>query len=59
MCIRDRISINDEDRQRQGFDLQTTYRFLPGPDGVIQQRKAEVRHGEEALAELTLSLIHI
>jgi hypothetical protein len=27
----ERISINDEDRQRQGFDLQTTYRFLPGP----------------------------
>jgi hypothetical protein len=26
----ERISINDEDRQRQGFDLQTTYRFLPG-----------------------------
>lgn len=49
----ERISINDEDRQRQGFELQTTYRFLPGPDGVIQQRKAEVRHGEEVLAELT------
>lgn len=49
----ERISINDEDRQRQGFELQTTYRFLPGPDGVIQQRKAEVRNGEETLAELT------
>ena len=49
----ERISINDEDRQRQGFELQTTYRFLPGPDGAIQQRKAEVRHGEEILAELT------
>jgi superfamily II DNA/RNA helicase len=49
----ERISINDEDRQRQGFELQTTYRFLPGPDGVIQQRKAAVRHGDEVLAELT------
>ena len=49
----ERISINDEDRQRQGFELQTTYRFLPGPDGVIQQRKAEVKQGEEILAELT------
>ena len=29
----ERISINDEDRQRQGFELQTTYRFLPGPEG--------------------------
>lgn len=49
----ERISINDEERQRQGFELQTTYRFLPGLDGIIQQRKAEVRHGNEVLAELT------
>lgn len=49
----ERISINDEDRQRQGFELQTTYRFLPGPDGKIQQQKAIVNSGEEILAELT------
>lgn len=49
----ERISINDEDRQRQGFELQTTYRFLPGPDGAIQQRKAEVKQDEDVLAELT------
>lgn len=49
----ERISINDEDRQRQGFELQTTYRFLPGPDGKIQQQKAIVQLGEDPLAELT------
>lgn len=49
----ERISINDEDRQRQGFELQTTYRFLPGPDGKIQQQKAVVQSDEGALAELT------
>ncbi|MDD5035040.1 MAG: DEAD/DEAH box helicase [Methylococcaceae bacterium] len=49
----ERISINDEERQRQGFELQTTYRFLPGPDGVIQKRKSIVAQGDEVLAELT------
>ena len=55
----ERISINDEDRQRQGFELQTTYRFLPGPDGKIAQHKSVISSGtgEEAhaLAALTYS----
>lgn len=49
----ERISINDEERQRQGFELQTTYRFLPGPNGRIQQQKATIQQGEEVLGELT------
>ncbi|MBN0154417.1 hypothetical protein JTL60_32680, partial [Pseudomonas aeruginosa] len=49
----ERISINDEERQRQGFELQTTYRFLPGPDGRIQQQKATIQQGEDVLGELT------
>jgi len=49
----ERISINDEERQRQGFELQTTYRFMPGPDGRIQKQYAEVRNGDEGLAALT------
>ncbi len=49
----ERISVNDEERQRQGFELQTTYRYLPGPDGVIQKQKADVRLGEDVLGELT------
>lgn len=48
----ERISINDEDRQRQGFELQTTFRFLPGRDGLIQKAQAEVRQDDDVLAGL-------
>lgn len=51
----ERISINEEDRQRQGFDLQTTYRFTPGPDGITHKHLSEVRDGETVLAGLTYS----
>ena len=49
----ERITINDEERQRQGFELQTTYRFLPGPDGLIQKTDAKVLLDKEELATLT------
>ncbi|MEX1214724.1 DEAD/DEAH box helicase [Saccharospirillum sp.] len=48
----ERISINDEDRQRQGFELQTTFRFLPGPDGQVQKSQAQVSLGENIIAGL-------
>jgi hypothetical protein len=49
----ERISINDEDRQRQGFELQSTYRFLPGPDGKLAKQKSSINFDGEVLAELT------
>jgi len=48
----ERISIHDEERQRQGFELHTTYRFLPGRDGRIQQHKAAICQGDQHLGEL-------
>jgi len=51
----ERISINDEERQRQGFELQTTYRFLPGPDGVVQKHEAHVVHHDETFCAMTYS----
>lgn len=49
----ERISANEEERQRQGYELQTTYRFLPGPNGQIQRTKANVLNNEDCIAELT------
>lgn len=51
----ERISVNDEERQRQGFELQTTYRFLPGHDGEIQQTRSDVMLHGDRLAKLTYS----
>lgn len=52
----ERISVNDEERQRQGFELQTSYRFLPGPDGAIQKQEAQVLDAKgEPLAKLVYS----
>jgi len=52
----ERISVNDEERQRQGFELQTSYRFLPGPDGAIQKQEAFVQDADgEDLAKLVYS----
>lgn len=53
----DRISVNEEERQRQGYELQTTYRFMPGPGGRIEKHlsKATPSEGEAAIASLTFS----
>lgn len=51
----ERISANDEERQRQGFDIITTYRFLSGPGGQPDKLVSSVKLGEEEVASLTYS----
>jgi len=51
----ERISVNDEERQRQGYDIITTYRFLPGPGGALDKQEADVTAGGQAVARLTYS----
>jgi superfamily II DNA/RNA helicase len=51
----ERISVNDEDRQRQGFDIITTYRFLPGPGGAPDRMEADVTANGNPVARLTYS----
>jgi hypothetical protein len=51
----ERISVNEEDRQRQGFDIITTYRFLPGRGNVPEKQDALAKSGEETIARITFS----
>jgi len=53
--VQERISVNEEERQRQGFELQTTYRFMPGPGGAPEVFYSTVLHGETPAATLTYS----
>ncbi len=49
---RDRISSDEEERMRQGYDLRTAFRFAEH-NGQVSAQKAEVRLGEKVLATLT------
>lgn len=51
----ERISVNDEDRQRQGFEIVTTYRFLPGPGKQPLKDRACIMQGDQHIADLTYS----
>lgn len=51
----ERISVNDEDRQRQGFDIITTYRFLKGPGGAPDKQEADVTVDGALVAKLAYS----
>jgi hypothetical protein len=50
-----RISVNEEERQRQGFEIITTYRFLPAPNGSPDKLDGSVVTGDAAVAAITYS----
>ena len=49
----ERISVEDENRQNQGFEMQTLYRFAELPGGAVVRSMTAVKRGEETLAHLT------
>jgi DEAD/DEAH box helicase/Domain of unknown function (DUF1998)/Helicase conserved C-terminal domain len=40
--VKERITVNDEDRQRQGYDLQTTFEFMPGANDKLEKTEASL-----------------
>lgn len=40
--VKERITVNDEDRQRQGYDLQTTFEFMPGANDKLEKTEANL-----------------
>ncbi|MBL9118175.1 MAG: DEAD/DEAH box helicase [Verrucomicrobiaceae bacterium] len=52
----ERISVNDEDRQRQGFEIVTAYHYLAGAGGRIDLTKKVIHTiAGDVLARLTYS----
>lgn len=50
-----RISVNEEERQRQGFDIITTFQFLPGIGGKPERSEAAIQLDGETIANMTYS----
>ena len=52
----ERITCDEEERLREGFKIETKYRFAPSPDGRALQQKAVARDPEaQQLLELTFA----
>ena len=51
----ERITVQDEERERRGFDVQTTYSFQTGADGRLCREALEIRREGRSLATLTYS----
>jgi Lhr-like helicase len=50
-----RITVNDEERQRQGYDLQTIFRLPRKDNGRFDQTQSIIDLGGEAIGELIYS----
>ena len=50
---RDKINSDEEERQRQGYEIRTGVRFSPRQDGKFASFTAHVQSSEEQLATLT------
>jgi len=52
----ERITCDEEERLREGFEIETRYRFAPAPDGRALQQQATVRDQEgRDLLQLTFA----
>ncbi len=52
----ERITCDEEERLREGFEIETRYRFAPAPDGRALQQQANVRDPEgRELLQLTFA----
>ena len=49
----ERITIQDETRKRQGFDMKTLYRFAKAPNGQVLKETSEVLDNGKTIATLT------
>lgn len=49
----ERISIEDENRRSQGFEMQTLYRFSKAPNGTVLKETSDVLDGVKPVATLT------
>ncbi|MCB1216855.1 DEAD/DEAH box helicase [bacterium] len=49
---RDRITSNEEERRRRGFELETSFQFAP-EDGRVRVQKADVYIGDNPAIQLT------